>query len=391
MKPLVGSGPVASSPPVSQATARSVVTWDLDPQDYCCEHEQATRSNIAQRLAVLKGCAFDGAYDARHSYATPPYFVPSDTVTDPALARAMGIAGVDDLFGGVVSHPFLATKIITHPLVDADASRPTGWCTRFAAEISAATLPGFSCFSREEARKAGRKLLQSGAAVRVKPSGATGGRGQVVARDVHALDRCLDAMDRAALAVHGVVLEENLERPMTFSVGQVTVAQMLVSYYGRQRLTRDNVGEEVYGGSDLNVVRGGFEALLAADLAPRLRHAIEQARRYHGAVIDCYPDFFASRVNYDVAQGIGSRSAWRSGVLEQSWRAGGATGAELRALESFRRHPERARVRTSSFEVYGPAAVPAEAIVSYHGVDSQVGPIAKYALLIHDADSLQCR
>ena len=382
------SGPVASSPLVSQTTARSVVTWDLDPKDYCREHEQATRSNIAQRLAALKGCVFEGAYDARRPYATPPYFVPSDTVTDPMLARSVGIAGVADLFGGVVPHPFLATKVITHPLCDSDASRPEGWCPRFAAEISAAALPGFSCFSREEARKAGRKLLQSGA-VRVKPAGATGGRGQVVARDVHALDHCLDAMDKAELAVHGVVLEENLERPMTFSVGQVTVAQMLVSYYGRQRLTRDNVGEEVYGGSDLNVVRGGFEALLATDLAPRLRHAIEQARHYHCTVIDCYPDFFASRVNYDVAQGIGSRGAWRSGVLEQSWRVGGATVAEIRALESFRRHPQRDCIRTSSFEVYGPAVVPTEAIVSYQGVDSHVGPIAKYALLIHDADPLQ--
>ena len=133
------------------------------------------------------------------------------------------------------------------------------------------------------------------------------------------------------------------------------VARNLVSYFGRQRLTRDNVGEEAYGGSDLNVVRGGFEALLATDLAPRVRHAIEQARHYHFTVIDCYPDFFASRVNYDVAQGIDSRGAWRSGVLEQSWRMGGASVAEIAALESFCRHPERDRVRASSFEVYGRA------------------------------------
>lgn len=388
MNPAAESEPGASSPLASQASARSVVTWDLDPQDYCREHEQATRSNIARRLAALKGCAFEGAFDARRPYATTPYFVPSDTVTDLLQARAVGITGVDDLFGGVVAHPFLATKVITHPVVDAGASRPAGWCPRFAARISTAALPGFSCFSREEARNAGRELLRSGA-VRVKPAGATGGRGQVVAKDVDALDRCLDAIDRADLAIHGVVLEENLERPITFSVGQVTVAQMLVSYFGRQRLTRDNVGEEVYGGSDLNVVRGGFEALLSTDLAPRLRHAIEQARHYHFTVIDCYPDFFASRVNYDVAQGIGSRGVWRSGVLEQSWRMGGATVAEIAALESFCRHPERDRVRASSFEVYGQAAVPAEAMVSYQGVDSQVGPLVKYALRIQDADSFQ--
>jgi hypothetical protein len=31
--------------------------------------------------------------------------------------------------------------------------------------------------------------------------------------------------------------------------------------------------------------------------------------------------------------------------------------------------------------------VPADAVVSYHGVDRQVGPIAKYALLIQHADT----
>ena len=386
MNPVSGSGPAAPSLPASLPHLRSVVTWDLDPQDYCSAHEHATRTDFARRLAALKGCAFAGAYDPRQRYVPPPYFVPSDTVTDPGQALAMGIAGVHDLFGGMVPHAFVATKAITHPVAGTDAPRPPGWCTRFASEIDGAALAGFSCFSREEARRAGRALLGRGA-VRVKPVAATGGRGQVVAMDAAALDRCIDAMDEADVAVHGVVLEENLERPETFSVGQVVVEQMLVSYYGRQRLTRDNAGEEVYGGSDLMLVRGDFEALAGTGLAPRLCHAIDQARRYHRAVIACYPGFFASRVNYDVAQGAGAGGAWRSGVLEQSWRVGGATGAEIAALESFRRHPERDRVHASTFEVYGPAPVPADAIVSYQGIDSQVGPLAKYTLLTPHVDT----
>jgi hypothetical protein len=97
-------------------------------------------------------------------------------------------------------------------------------------------------------------------------------------------------MDEADIAAHGLVIEENLERPATYSVGQVIVERMVVSYYGQQRLTRDGAGEEVYGGSDLTLVRGDFEALLAdAGLSPPLRHAIDQARRYHRAVVDCYP------------------------------------------------------------------------------------------------------
>lgn len=388
MTQLLDAKPVASSmtaPPPPDT--RTLVTWELDPQAFRSEHEHATRNDFARRLAVLKGCAYIGPYDERRPYVQAPYFVPSDTVTDARLAGAMGIAGVDDLFGGVVPHAFIATKAISHPVVGADAPRPPGWCARFASEIEGTALNGFSCFSRDEARRAGRELLGTGT-VRIKPVCATGGRGQTVARDADALDRCVDAMDEADVGTHGVVIEENLERPATYSVGQVIVERMVVSYCGRQRLTRDNSGVEVYGGSDLTLVRGDFEALLAAThLAQPLRHAIDQARRYHRAVVDCYPGFFASRVNYDVAQGPGHGGAWRSGVLEQSWRVGGATGAEIAALEFFREDPARSGVRASTVEVYGPARVPAHAIVSYQGVDPEVGPIAKYTLLEPHADT----
>jgi hypothetical protein len=299
----------------------------------------------------------------------------------------MGITGVHDLFGGVVPHAFVATKAITHPLARTDALRPDGWSVGFASEAADATLTGFSCFTRDEARTAGRMLLESGV-VRVKPVNASGGRGQVVVTNADALDRCIDAMDEAEIEIHGVVLEENLERPQTFSIGQIILERRIVSYYGRQRLTRDNAGEMVYGGSDLMLVRGDFDELLATDgLTAPLRHAIEQARGYHGAVIHHYPGFFSSRVNYDVAQGTNSRGMWRSGVLEQSWRVGGATGAEIAALESFDSHPERKRVRSSCFELYGPASVPGDSIVSYQGVDDQVGPITKYTLLFPHADT----
>ncbi|SFP38374.1 DUF3182 family protein [Variovorax sp. 770b2] len=387
MNPIADSRPAASKPSTPLPPPRSLVTWSLDPDAYCSAHEHATRNDLARRLAALKGCAYAGAYDDRYPYARAPYFVPSNTVTDPGAAQGLGIAGVHDLFGGVVPHAFIATKAITHPVAGPEAPRPAGWCPRFAAEIASSVLDGFSCFSREEARRAGRTLLASGV-VRIKPVRATGGRGQVVARSARALDRCVDAMDEADIAVHGLVLEENLERPATYSVGQVIVERMVVSYYGQQRLTRDGAGEEVYGGSDLTLVRGDFEALLAdAGLSPPLRHAIDQARRYHRAVVDCYPGFFASRMNYDVAQGTGHGGAWRSGVLEQSWRVGGASGAEIAALESFHADPGRERVRASTFEVYGAAPVPAEALVSYQGVDPQVGPLAKYTLLHSHADS----
>ncbi|MEJ7687151.1 MAG: DUF3182 family protein [Variovorax sp.] len=239
---------------------------------------------------------------------------------------------------------------------------------------------GFRPSPLQDAHKAGLRLLERGP-VRLKPVRSTGGRGQQVARDREALQRCLDLMDAAEVAAHGLVLEENLEHPVTYSVGQVHVNDAVASYYGWQRLTCDNYGNQVYGGSDLTVARGGFDALLALSFSSEVRLAVEQACVFHRAVQACFPAFFASRINYDVAQGTDSAGAWRSGVLEQSWRVGGASGAEVAALEIFADQPARAVVNASCFEVYGDGVVPPpNATVYFSGVDARVGPLTKYTV-----------
>src|SRR5690606_14089908 len=43
----------------------------------------------------------------------------------PAIARELA------LFGAVVSHPFMAEKAISHPLVEPDAAAPAGWSVAF--------------------------------------------------------------------------------------------------------------------------------------------------------------------------------------------------------------------------------------------------------------------
>jgi hypothetical protein len=375
--------PAASQRMASQGRA---VTWSTDPQTYCSDHERATRRNFAERLAKLKGLDFAGELDPAAARAHPLYVVPSDTLTSVGLAQSLGIASPHDLFGGVVPHAFVATKAITHGVAGHGAATPAGWAPSVAARVAQSVLKGYSSFSRDDALWAGRRLLEAGP-VRVKPVRATGGRGQRVVTTPEALGECVAALDAAELAAHGVVLEENLNQPATISVGQVTVGPTTVSYHGSQRLTRDNTGAEVYGGSDLTLVRGGFDMLLAnTGLPADLRLAIDQAMRYHQAVVDCYPGFFASRVNYDVAQGVNARCAWRSGVLEQSWRLGGASGAELAALEHFHSDPCAWCVHASTHEAYGEGVfAPPGAIVHYQGTDSRVGPLVKYALLTSHA------
>jgi hypothetical protein len=179
----------------------------------------------------------------------------------------------------------------------------------------------------------------------------------------------------------GLVFEENLTAVNTWSVGTCQLAGMTIAYLGTQHLTANNDGEAVYGGSDLYLVRGDLQRLLTHEVSHSARLAIDQARSFDAAVGEFYPEVFASRRNYDVAQGVDWQGTWRSGVLEQSWRVGGATSAELLAFTALKEDPGLAAVRTASVELYGDAHdIPPDAIVYFRGVDDRCGPMIKYAL-----------
>ena len=344
-------------------------------------HEAVTRRALARKLAALKGYEYGGDYDAAAKYAGPVYLVPAETLIGVDVAHALGIFSERDLFGGVVPFAFVATKSITHPLVGPRAAAPRGWSNAFTNRVRDAVLPGYTAFSREDAIVAGKRLLKRGA-VRLKPSLATGGRGQAVVHDTRALEAAVAALDQEELETCGLALEQNLSDVVTFSVGQVQVADLVATYVGTQKLTKDHRGEAVYGGSDLTVSRGGFDALLALDIDDDARRAVEQARTYDSAARSCFPGFFASRCNYDMVCGRDPEGAVCCGVLEQSWRLGGASGAEVAALEAFRAQPALRAVRAECTEAYDEGVRPPRgATVYFSGVDCDVGFITKYTTL----------
>jgi hypothetical protein len=365
---------------MAQQQARTVVALPLQEGGHDCEHDHATLQDYARSLATFMGCGCAGVYDARRRYDTPLYFVPSETL-HAAQAERLGIRDSGDLFGGVVPWPFVATKAISHPLLAPDSPRPPGWSDAFAHRIGDAVLPGYTVFGTVDALEAARRLLALGP-VRLKPVRACGGRGQSVVRNLDQLREHLRRLDATELAGHGLALEQDLQEARTFSVGQVRVDGLVASYHGVQRLTRANDGQPVFGGSDLTVVRGGFDALAALHPPAELARAVQQARQFDEAAHACYPGFYASRSNYDIVLGRDAAGRWRSGVLEQSWRAGGATGPELGALMAFRLDLSLACVRARSVEVYGEAApLPPHAHVHYRGSDARVGPLTKYTVV----------
>jgi hypothetical protein len=246
--------------------------------------------------------------------------------------------------------------------------------------VKSAVLPGYSVFSTDDARLAGTRLLAQGS-VRLKDPGGVGGVGQWVVSTGAELEALLKEIADEALWRRGLVLERNLRQVVTHSVGQVQVGECLATYHGAQQTTPNHNGALVYGGSELVVVRGGFDSLMQLPLEPATRLAVEQALRYHAAALSAFDGMFMSRSNYDVAQGLDDAGQWRSGVLEQSWRIGGASGAEIVALRAFAADPALRLVRSITCERYGSTtAVPAGAWVLFDGIDERVGPIIKYAM-----------
>ena len=356
----------------------SVAVVPLDRVRATNSHEVVTLEALARRLARLHGYDYSGAHGPSPP-GVPVYFVPEYTLLS-AEADALGITGPRDLFGGVVPHAFIATKVVSHPVLEDARCVPTGWSHDLFPGLFQAVLPGYSVFSNHDARRAGRLLLTTGP-IRLKLSRGSGGNGQVLVSDHGELDAALAHLHKNELPRHGAVIEQHLHQATTCSVGTVECAGIRISYAGTQRTTRNREGADVYGGSDLVVARGGFEALRAIGLDDKLQHAVVQAQRYHGAMQDAYPGFFASRCNYDIAQGLDSAGNSQSGVLEQSWRLGGATPAELAALEAFAQDPSLDAVRASSHEVHGEHEPPPGAVVHYRDIDPHWGLMTKYSLL----------
>jgi hypothetical protein len=295
-------------------------------------------------------------------------------------AQALGIHSPRQLYGAVTPYPFAKTKAITHQLVNARAEQPSGWSSGFAESVRNAVLPGYTAFSPNDARVAGRWLLPLGP-IRVKEPLGDGGRGQTLVTTIAELDAFLENFSPEKIASCGLVLETNLRQVTTRSVGQTTIGDRMISYHGTQRSVINNRGLSVYGGSHLVCVRGGWAELENLPMNYAIRQAVSQARTYDRNA-DQYPGFFASRRNYDVGQGIDERGRWRSGVFEASWRSGGASTAELAALMAFAQDSGLRVVEATSVKQFGkPGKIPPDAVIHFQGDDPEDGPLLRYTVV----------
>ena len=356
----------AVAPAPVQAMSERVVPFVDDARGHA-PHELASVQAAATRLSALLGRPSTGGPHTR-------YWLPIRTLLQQEADR-LGIVDEAGFWGGVVPHAFVGTKLVSHPAWPG-ARPPDGW--RDVPGVQAHTLPGWSVFSRDDAVSACADLLADGP-VRAKSPYARGGNGQTV---IASLEQARErfASPSAAGIEHGLVVERDLVESATYGVGMARVGAHVIAYHGTQRSVRDHRGERVYGGSRLTVFRGTLAQLCEALPAGGAREAVAAAMGYDRAVRSAYP-VLASRCNYDVIVGHARDGRRHCGVLEQSWRFGGASMAEVLAMERFAREPGRSWMVAETVERYDQQPPPADAVLLWPG-DAQ-SP-CKYARIVDD-------
>src|SRR5262249_58736239 len=101
-------------------------------------HQKLMLDADARLIAKLMGCEFGGRHEATCNYSNSVFFVPVLLCEE---AASLGIRSHSDLYGGVVPHPFVKTKAITHQLIGNGAQRPQCWSDIFAEKACEVALP----------------------------------------------------------------------------------------------------------------------------------------------------------------------------------------------------------------------------------------------------------
>nr|BFE93734.1 hypothetical protein GCM10020185_42700 [Pseudomonas brassicacearum subsp. brassicacearum] len=288
---------------------KRVVAYSVNPQ--APRHEVETNRALAQWLAQILGWEYGDSHDSQAGHDL--YLLPTQTLIGTETLMCLGGSRGRRMCGaGMSSMIFICTKAITHGLLNKDAVAPKGWSPLFAKLTRGAVLDGVTVFSLKDARPAAEHLLYIGP-IRLKPIHACAGRGQRLIKSLAQFDEIAAGPDAQALFRDGVVLEQHLNEVKTQSVGQCFINGKVLSYCGVQHLTHDSEGVEVYGGSDLLVVQGGYIELLRLELPDDVREAVRLAQVFDDAANQAYPSFFCIAAQLRHCPGPGCRrpAAWR--------------------------------------------------------------------------------
>lgn len=296
---------------------------------------------VAKMAAAYMGLPFAGEASKMIGSKTDQYLVFPKTI-GPETAGLYGIGKPEDFYGAFVEHPFLVGKTAFHEPVSSDT--PFYYSEEFAGSVSDFVLPGYSVFTQSDGVKAYGLMLGKGFKdVRLKLSDKSDGEGQSVIADKKHLKKLLGTVPAYDLQKKGIVLEPNLRDHRTISVGFAQFGNDVFSFIANQK---NDVyeGRDRYIGADAIIVRGQMDNLLKMlQLDDPHRDAVEKALGFYNAY--SYFDPVASRLSFDVLEGLDAKGNRLSGVTDITGRLGGTCPALILAALEMQRDPTIHAVR----------------------------------------------
>lgn len=320
--------------------------------------------SLAGFLAKLTGRKYQGDLSLNTKIDSRDILFPHKSLPVSA-GEELGVTSQNQIFGSVIE-PIYAEKSIFHPLINKPEVAPRNFPHKFPKQLfeSKATLPGYTVFCLDDALSAFELLKLQGVVVRLKdPQGSSGTKQLIVASRTE-VEEFVKSIDPSKLKALGLVLESNLINSSdpkaalrAYSAGWTVIDGKIYSYIGEQMFGETGTVDR-YLGTKLYMVRGTTNNLIDFAKEKKLQSILQCLSKVKRAMV-FLPYLIGSRINFDFLVGIPETLPAnryikeRTYVVEQSFRVGGATPAELLGIQYLNTHKNAEIVTAISRVHYG--------------------------------------
>ena len=324
------------------------VTSELPYRDYYRSRNGLVAKYLARYLDLPY---FDETGRGVNEYVVPPVAI---TKKD---AEKLGIRAEADFYGGAVDRLGHVSKAILHPCIS--LYKPPFHSDWFARSIVDLVVPGVTTFLKHALLDNYEELVRQFPVMRLKLSNKSDGHGQYLVSSRGQLIQVLETIADEEVRRDGLIVEDNLERNRTISVGRVVVGSDIFYTLARQKndlAPEDNRNR--YLGAEVFIVRDNIGELLRASLSSTEQTALSVASKFLERY--SYFDPVCSRISFDYLVGYHTYGERVAGITDITARLGGTCPALCLAVLEFKSNPGLSLVRAEVNLNYDPSDEKAE-------------------------------
>lgn len=331
---------------------------------------------------------------------------PLDVLARPELVNQGGYD--KDFYGVRVQDLADVNKTVLHRSYS-EMERPhVTWYNALAecAEVMGLVLPGVSLYPKErEAASAAEEMLSCSPfrSLRVKDAGGSDMAGQF---SFNAVDQLIDHLHKTYsrcpwyIPEAGLVIEPDLQNPVTYSVGQIELGRNFFSFLARQKeihyIDANGNTSNKFGGVDLQVFRGQMAKVSKSNmLNPHQSQLMNMGAQFLAAQKD-FLGIEATRISYDILEGKANcrdsegqaGKIFLRGITDITARVGGTDpGALLAILNMLQTGNDSAQASVRLF-YKGNVHSPRQGLYTdYQALKDQIGE-EEQKIFVDDPDNL---